>query len=137
MPPQAIAPYYQLPMYPAPPAPAGRSEARTIISLLLAIFGLVLAMAGSLFGLLAFFTLNGDLLNALLLGLPAIIMGVVAYFLGKSAIARITESPATLGGRPTAVAGWVIGAVTTAVGATVTLVWIVLFLIANFGPPPA
>jgi len=123
-------------MYPAPLAPAGRSEARTIVSLLLGIFGLLLSMTGGLLALLAFFTMNGDLLNALLLGFPAMLMGVVAYFLGRSAIARIKESPATLGGRPTAVAGWVIGAVTTAVGATVTLVWIVLFLIANFGPPP-
>jgi len=123
-------------MYPAPPAPAGRSEARTILSLLLAILGLLLTMTGGLLALVAFFTANGDLLNGLLLGLPAMIVGVVAYFLGKSAISRIKESPATLGGRPTAVAGWVIGAVTTAAGATVTLAWIVLFLIANYGPPP-
>jgi hypothetical protein len=136
MPPHAVAPYYQRQMYPAPPAPAGRSEARTVLSLLLAIVGLLLTMTGALLALLAFFTENGDLLNALLLAFPAMIVGVIAYFLGKSAIARIKESPATLGGRPTAVAGWVIGAVTTALGATVTLVWIVLFLIANFGPPP-
>jgi hypothetical protein len=136
VPPHAIAPYYQRPMYAAPPAAAARSEARTILSLLLAILGLLLAMTGSLLALVAFFTVNGDLLNALLLGFPAMITGVVAYFLGKSAIARIAESSATLGGRPTAVAGWVIGAVTTAVGATVTLVWIILFLVANFGPPP-
>jgi hypothetical protein len=118
-------------------APPGRSEARTILSLLLAIFGLVVAMTGGLLALVAFFTLNGDLLNALLLGFPAMIMGVIAYFLGRSAIARIKESPGMLGGRPTAVAGWVIGAVTTAAGAVVTLVWIVLFLVANFGPPPS
>jgi hypothetical protein len=123
-------------MFPAPPAPTGRSEARTILSLLLAILGLLLAMIGGLVALLAFFAANGDLLNALLLGLPAMIVGVVAYFLGRSAISRINESPATLGGRPTAVAGWVIGTVSTAAGATVTLVWIVLFLIANYGPPP-
>jgi hypothetical protein len=134
--PHAVAPYYPRPMYPAPPAPAGRSEARTVLSLLLAIVGLLLTMTGALLAVLAFFTENGDLLNALLLAFPAMIIGVIAYFLGKSAIARIKESPATLGGRPTAVAGWVIGAVTTALGATVTLVWIVLFLIANFGPPP-
>lgn len=124
-------------MYPAPPSPAGRSETRTILSLLLAILGLLLAMTGGLLALLAFFTASGDLLNALLLGFPAMIVGVIAYFLGRSAVARIKESPATLGGRPTAVAGWIIGAVTTAVGASVTLLWIVLFLIANFGPPPA
>jgi hypothetical protein len=136
VPPQAIGPYYQRPIYPAPPPPVGRSEARTILSLLFAIFGLLLAMTGGLLALLAFFIVNGDLLNALLLGFPAMIAGVVAYFLGRSAIARISESPSTLGGRPTAVAGWVIGVVATAAGATVTLVWIVLVLIANFGPPP-
>jgi hypothetical protein len=137
MAPRGIAPYYPRPIYPAPPAPAGRSEARAVLSLLLAIVGLLLTMTGALLALLAFFTENGDLLNALLLAFPAMIIGVIAYFLGKSAIARIKESPATLGGRPTAVAGWVIGSVTTALGATVTLIWIVLFLIANFGPPPA
>jgi hypothetical protein len=123
-------------MYPAPPAPTGRSEARTIVSLLLAILGLLLAMVGGLLALVAVLVQNGDLLNGLLLGLPAMLVGVVAYFLGKSAVSRINESAATLGGRPTAVAGWVIGAVATAVGATVTLIWIVLFLVANYGPPP-
>ena len=93
-------------------------------------------MTGVLGALIALVTANGDLLNALLLGLPGMIGGVIAYFLGKSAIARIAESPTTLGGRPTAVAGWVIGAISTATGAVVSLVWIVLFLIANFGPPP-
>ena len=106
------------------------------MSLLLAIFGLLIAMTGALVSLLAFFTENGDLLNGLLLGFPAMILGAIAYFLGRSGVARIVESPSTLGGRATAVAGWVIGAVSTAVGAVVTLTWIVLFLIANYGPPP-
>lgn len=123
-------------MFPTPPRPVGRTEGRTVASLLLAIFGLLIAMTGVVIALLAFLTSNGDLLNALLLGFPGMVGGVIAYFLGKSAISRIAESPDTLGGRPTAVAGWVIGAVSTAVGAVVTLIWIVLFLIANFGPPP-
>jgi len=123
-------------MYPAPPTPQGRTEGRSVVSLLLAIFGLLISMTGGLLALLGFLTENGDLLNALLLGFPAMILGVIAYFLGRSGVARIVESPSTRGGRATAVAGWVIGAVTTAVGAVVTLTWIVLFLIANFGPPP-
>ena len=123
-------------MYPAP-SPAGRSEARTVASLLLAILGLLLAMTGGVIALLAFVTGNGDLLNALLLGLPAMILGAIAYFLGRSAVARIAESPSTRGGRATAVAGWVIGAVCSAFGAVVGLTWIVLFLVANYGPPPA
>jgi hypothetical protein len=123
-------------MYSAPPTPVGRSEGRTVMSLLLAIFGLLLAMTGSLLAVLAFVTENGDLLNALLLGFPAMIFGAIAYFLGRSGVARIAESPSTRGGRATAVAGWVIGAVTTAIGAVVTLIWIVLLLIASYGPPP-
>ena len=107
-----------------------------MVSLVLAIFGLLVAMTGILIALIGLVTSSGELLNALLLGLPALVCGVIAYFLGKSAIARMNESKGTLSGHPTAVAGWVIGAVTTAAGAIVTLVWIVLFLIANFGPPP-
>lgn len=123
-------------MYPGPQRPTGRTEGRTIASLLLAIFGLLLAMASILGALLALVTENGDLYNTLLLGVPAMAGGVLAYFLGKSAIARIAESPTTLGGRSTAVAGWVIGTVSTAAGAVVTLVWLVLALIALDGPPP-
>ena len=108
-----------------------------MFSLLLAVFGLLIAMTGALIAVLAFFTENGDLLNALLLGFPAMISGAIAYFLGRSGVARIAESPSTRGGRSTAVAGWVIGTITTAVGAIVTLTWIVLVLLANNPPPPA
>ena len=119
-----------------PPAPTGRSETRTLVSLLLAIGGLIVGMIGLFLGGLAFLVGSGALLNGLLLGLPAMISGPIAYFLGRSAINRIAESPDKLGGRSTAVAGWVIGAVTTAIGAGATLAWIVLVLVANFGPPP-
>ena len=71
------------------------------------------------------------------LPLSFFIAGPVAFFLGKSAVGRIAVSPQTLGGRSTAVAGWVIGAVGTAAGAAIFLIWWVLVLIANFGPPPA
>lgn len=137
MPPHAIAPYYQRPYYPAPAPPSGRTEGRTLASLLLAVFGLLVGMTGILLAVLGLLTLNGPLLNALLLGLVGMALGALAYFLGKSAISRIAEEPTTKGGRPTAVAGWVIGSVSAAFGALSTLVWIVLFLIANFGPPPA
>jgi hypothetical protein len=96
---------------------------------------LLAALTGMLLAALALLTANGDLLNGLLLWLVGMICGPIAYFIGRSAISRIAESPTTLGGRPTAVAGWVIGAVATAFGALSTLVWVVLFLIANFGPP--
>ena len=137
MPPHAIAPYYQHPIYPAPPPPGGRTEGRTLASLLLSISGLLVGMLGVLLGGIAFLAANGLLLNGLLLGIPAMVCGTIAYFLGKSAITRIAASPDKLSGRSTAVAGWVIGAVTTAVGAVVTLAWFVLLLMANFGPPPS
>ncbi|HSS61619.1 MAG TPA: hypothetical protein VLK30_09210 [Candidatus Limnocylindrales bacterium] len=124
-------------MYPVPLPPAGRTEGRNLASLLLAVFGLLLAMTGLLLGAIAVLIGSGDLLDGLLLGLPAMASGAVAYFLGRSAIGRIAESPATLGGRPTAVAGWIIGSIGAAVGALSALVWIVLLLLANFGPPPA
>lgn len=105
-------------------------------ALLLGIFGLLIAMTGGLIALLAFLTANGDLLNALLFGFPAMIMGAIAYFLGRSGVARIVESPSTRGGRATAVAGWVIGIISTAAGAVAALTWIVLFLIATNPAPP-
>jgi len=94
-------------------------------------------MVAFLLGVIALLTALGELLNFLLLGLPAMIVGPVAYFLGRSAVSRIAASPQTLGGRSTAVAGWVIGAVSTAAGAIVFLIWWVLVLVANFGAPPA
>ncbi|HET9782624.1 MAG TPA: hypothetical protein VFR33_12700 [Candidatus Dormibacteraeota bacterium] len=107
------------------------------MSLLLAVFGLLITMTGAVVAGLAFLTGNGDLLNGLLLGFPAMILGAIAYFLGRSGMARATESPSTRGGRSTAVAGWVIGTASTAVGAVVTLIWLVLVLLANNPPPPA
>jgi hypothetical protein len=123
-------------MYPAPPMPVGRTEGRTLASLLLAVFGLLIGMIGLLLAAVALLTGNGDLLNALLLGLIGMICGPIAYFLGRSGISRIAEAPDKLGGGPTAVAGWVIGAISTGVGAVSTLIWIVLLLVVNFGPPP-
>jgi hypothetical protein len=123
-------------MYPVQMPPVGRTEGRTLASLLLAVFGLLISTLGLLMAILAVLTVNGTLLNALLLGVLGMICGPIAYFLGRSAVSRIAEQPDTLGGRPTAVAGWVIGAISTGVGALATLAWVVLLLIANFGPPP-
>lgn len=63
------------------------------------------------------------------------VLGPLAYFLGKSAVGRIDESKGELGGRSTAVAGWVIGAIATAIGAAVTLVWFVVLLVAISAQP--
>jgi len=70
------------------------------------------------------------------LGIPGLTLGPLAYFLGKSSVRRIAESKGTLRGRTTAVAGWIMGLIATAVGAAVTLVWFVLLLI-NIAPPPS
>jgi hypothetical protein len=109
----AVAPYVPPPSYPPPPQQrAGRTEARAIWSLLTAIIGLALG---------------------LVIGLPGLVLGPIAYFLGKSAISRIDSSTGELGGRGTAVAGWVMGVVAMAIGAVVTLVWFIVFLIAISG----
>ncbi|TMD99485.1 MAG: hypothetical protein E6I72_00865 [Chloroflexi bacterium] len=92
----------------------GRTDGRALGSLLAGIFGLLLAF----------------------LGLPGLVLGPIAYFLGKSSARRITESRGELGGRSTAVAGWVMGVVATAIGAVVSLVWLTIILVAVFGPPP-
>jgi hypothetical protein len=81
----------------------------------------VAALMGILFGL---FT-----------GIAGLVLGPVAYFLGKSAVSRIDSSEGKLGGRGTAVAGWVMGAVAAAIGACVTLVWFIFILILASSAP--
>lgn len=125
------------PAYPLMPAPAGRTEGRAFAALVLSVTGLVLGLLG--FGLAAIGLLShvSELIANLILGVPAMILGPVAYFLGRSAINRMAASPGTLGGRSIAIWGWVLGAATTAVGATATLIWFVIVLVAAFGPPPS
>lgn len=114
-PPVAYSPYPTHPPPPLPqPPPPGRAEGRALASLLAGIAGLVLGLP---------------------LGIPGMVLGPLAYFLGKSAVGRIDESKGELGGRSTAVAGWVIGAIATAIGAAVTLVWFVVLLVAISGQP--
>ncbi|HKX10426.1 MAG TPA: hypothetical protein VJN67_19660, partial [Stellaceae bacterium] len=79
-PPPPPVPYYAQPVY--PPRPQVRSDNRALVALLAGIFGLLL-----------FF-----------LGLPAMILGPIAYFLGRSSLKRIDGSNGQLGGRSTAVA---------------------------------
>jgi hypothetical protein len=77
------------------------------------------------------------LLLGLALGIPGLVLGPLAYFLGKSAVARIDASEGKLGGRSSAQAGWIIGVVATAAGAGVSLTWFVIWLLSVSGPPPA
>ena len=62
-------------------------------------------------------------------GLPGLALGPMAYFLGRSAMARIDGAGGTSGGRGLAVAGSVLGVVATAIGAVVSLAWLVLILV--------
>jgi hypothetical protein len=101
-------------VYP-PPQPAARSDGGALVSLIAGIIGLLLGLA---------------------LGIPGLILGPLAYFMGKSAVARIDASEGKVGGRSSAHAGWIIGIVATGVGAIVTLTWFVIWLVAVSGPPP-
>jgi len=47
---------------------------------------------------------------------------------------RIDETPGTAGGRSVAVMGWVLGVVATAIGAVISLVWLVLLLVVISAP---
>lgn len=102
----AIAVYHPPPAYPPPPTTAG-TDGRAVASLGFAILGLIFALP---------------------LGLPGMIAGPIAYFLGKGARARIAESGGALGGLGAANAGRILGVITTAVGAVVTLLWFIVIL---------
>ena len=68
-------------------------------------------------------------------GLPGLAFGPMAYFLGRSAISRIDDAAETSSGRGLAVTGSVLGVVATAIGAVVTLAWLVLLLVAVSATP--
>jgi hypothetical protein len=116
-PPPPITPYYPPPSYPPPAVtPAQRTDSRAVVALVIAIFGLVLGLP---------------------FGIPGLICGPIAYFLGKSASNRIDASSGELGGRGIALTAWVFGIVATALGALVSLAWLVVLLFAISGPAPA
>ena len=106
MSPPVVAPYHPPPAYPPPPISAG-TDSRAVASLAFAILGLIFGLP---------------------LGLPGMIAGPIAYFLGKGARTRIAESGGTLSGASAANAGRILGIVTTAVGALVTLLWFIVIL---------
>jgi len=62
------------------------------------------------------------------------VLGTLAYFLGKSAVSGVDSSQGALGGRGIAVSSWVLGAVAMGIGAVVTLVWLVVVLMAMSQP---
>jgi hypothetical protein len=106
--------WYPPPSYPPPRVKAsGSTEGRVTASLIAAIAGIVLGLP---------------------MGIPGMVLGTLAYFLGKSAVSRIDSSQGALGGRSLAVAGWVLGVAAMAIGSAVTLVWIVVVLVATSQP---
>jgi hypothetical protein len=109
-----VAPWYPPPDYPPPrQLGAGRTDTRAIASLLIAVAGVVLGIP---------------------LGIPGMVLGTLAYFLGKSSVRRIDASEGALGGRSQAVSAWVLGIVAMIIGSVVTLIWLVVFLFAISQP---
>lgn len=107
--PPTIAPYHPPPSYPPPTYRSAQAlDSRAIVALVLAILGLVLGLP---------------------LGIPGMVLGAIAYFMGKAAARRIQASAGGLGGRNTAVFAWVLGIVATAAGAVVSLIWLVIYLV--------
>jgi hypothetical protein len=96
--------------------------------------GLGLGLAGLVAGGLVLVSAQGDvtanyvlgtpLLNAFGIGIPALVLGPLGYFLARSVQARMGATA-------------VIGIAATVIGAASTLLWIVIMLLGYFGPPPA
>ncbi len=104
--PPAVAPYHPPPNVP-PPAPQVQqvTDGRAAASALFAILGLIFSIP---------------------LGLPGMIAGPIAYFLGKDARRRIAESNGRLGGAGAANVGRILGIAGMIVGCLVTLVWMIV-----------
>ena len=112
--PAPVAPYHAPPSYPPPVYDTAQSvDSRAVVALVLAIVGLVFGLP---------------------LGVPGLICGPIAYFIGKSSNRRIDASAGALGGRGLAMSAWVLGILATGVGAIITLIWLVLFLVAISTP---
>ncbi|HEX9100443.1 MAG TPA: hypothetical protein VF956_13225 [Candidatus Dormibacteraeota bacterium] len=113
-PPQPIAQYYPPPSYPPPSySGTGALDNRAAIALALAITGLVLGLP---------------------LGVPGLVLGPFAYFMGKSAVTRIKASAGALSGGNIARTAWMLGVVATAVGAVVSLIWLIFVLVSISTP---
>ena len=113
--PPTVAPYYPPPSYPPPVYSANAAlDNRGAIALVLAVLGLVFGLP---------------------LGVPGLVLGPIAYFMGKSAVARIEASAGALAGRNLAMTAWILGIVATAAGAVISLVWLVVILVSVSGPP--
>ncbi|HLQ61689.1 MAG TPA: hypothetical protein VK131_07485 [Candidatus Acidoferrales bacterium] len=74
--------------------------------------------------------MGGILLLFPTFGVLALVMGAVAYFLGRPAIRRIDASQGRLAGRGVAQAATVLGVAIFALGSAWLLFWLVLLFIA-------
>ena len=147
MPPHQIPAYYPQPMPPLAMAPYARTDGRAVWALILAILGVAAGLGGLLAGAFVLVLAGGELagnyflaspeLNSFAAGIPALVLGPIAYFLGKSSQGSIASSDGKLGGRSTASAASGIGIAATVIGAVAALAWLVLMLLGYFGPPPA
>jgi hypothetical protein len=113
--PPSAAPYHAPPNYPPPASQVGQvTDGRAAASLVLAVLGLVFSIP---------------------LGLPGMIAGTIAYFLGNSAKTRIAESSGARGGEGAARAGRLVGVIAFALGSLVTLLWLIVIFNALVDVP--
>jgi len=110
-----VAPYHPPPAHPPRLGPAAPTNGRAIVSLAVAAVAIALGLP---------------------FGVPGLVLGPVAYFTGKTAISHVDDAQGAVGGRGLAAAGWVLGVVATAIGAVVSLVWLVVLLVYVSGPTP-
>ena len=137
---------YPQPVPRPPAAPYAPTDSRAVWSLVVGLAGFALGVLALLAGGVVVLAANGDLagayagapeLNLFGIGLPALALGPVAYFLGKGARSRVAASQGSLGGAALAAAGSIVGVVATVIGAATTLGWLVILLLGYFGPPPS
>ncbi len=113
--PPPVAPYHPPPAYPPPQNGAAQPfDNRALIALEVAIVGLVLGVP---------------------LGVPGLVCGPVAYFMGRSAAGRLEASGLASRNRTLARTAWILGIVATGVGAVVSVAWLVFLLLSISGPP--
>jgi hypothetical protein len=114
-PPPPVAPYHPPPAYPPPPHGAAQQfDNGALIALEVGIVGLVLGVP---------------------LGVPGLVCGPLAYFMGRSAVGRLEASGLASRNRTLARTAWILGIVATAVGAVVSVAWLVFLLLSISGPP--
>jgi hypothetical protein len=114
-PPPAVAPYHPPPPYPPPVQTTQQvTDGRAAASLVLGILGLIFSIP---------------------LGLPGMVAGPTAYFLGKNARARIAESKGQLGGEGAANLGRILGVIATVVGCLFGLLWLIVIFNALLDLP--